>query len=122
MQKFLSILIMMLGMTIQSFAQESNDNSPSRNIPLEYRAIDNASKVHRMPMLMPVTVTYNMDSGYIDITNKECVSGEVYLYHNGVIIGYSSVITTSFSLTMSSGLYTVEIITNKWTAEGYLQF
>lgn len=63
-----------------------------------------------------------MDVGVVEIINNGCATGEVYLYHNGTILNYSPKINSSFQLPISSGVYKIKIVTNKWTAEGHIQF
>lgn len=73
-------------------------------------------------MLMPINVIYNIDTGVVEIINNGCATGEVYLYHDGTILNYSPRINSSFQLPINSGVYKIDIVTKKWTAEGIIQF
>ncbi len=57
----------------------------------------------------------------IEITYSGETSGEVYLYRNDSLIDYDTEINTSFSLPEATGAYHIVIITENWTANGYLE-
>jgi hypothetical protein len=64
---------------------------------------------------------YNAQSNSIDISYNGLADGEVYLYMNGDIIGYDSIINTSLPLPSDRGLFQIEIVSDTWTAYGLLQ-
>lgn len=82
---------------------------------------DIPKEVNRAPMRLPVYVSYDTETGIIDVRGSESLDGEVYLYDaDGVVKGYSPTINTSFEVA-SNGLYIIYIEGDGWYAEGEIE-
>ncbi len=72
-------------------------------------------------MRIALNAYYDSESQTIEIIyNGESV-GESFLYLNENIIGYNCDINTTFILPTPSGSYTIEVVTESWTAPGSLK-
>ena len=71
-------------------------------------------------MRICVDAYYDALSGSISIIYDGEAEGEVNLYSDGVLIDSSSEISTTF-LISDSGVYTIEIVTESWTATGSIE-
>lgn len=122
MKKILSIILVMMSIVFSSVAQESNNGNYDRPIVLESHPIDNSgtSTRHRAPMRINIEAYYDSDSHSMNIYYNGEANGEVFLYLNESVIDYSSEINTTF-FTPTAGLYKLEIISENWIAEGYIQ-
>lgn len=74
----------------------------------------------RAPMHVCIEAYYEMISNTLTVSYDGNSSGEVFLYMDGNIVGYNTNINTSFQI-YESGLYTIKIVSETWTAYGYLQ-
>lgn len=63
---------------------------------------------------------YNSGDGTLDIGYDGEAIGEVFLYHNGNIIGYDSEINTSFRIS-NPGIYKIVVVGETWVAQGTIQ-
>lgn len=118
MKKILSLILVMMAVTLPVIAQESS----TRRVGLEVRQTkETTTTVHRAPARINVEAWYNVENNSIDISYNGEEEGEVFLYMNGNLIDYDSIINTSLQLPSSSGLYTIEIISETWSAQGYIQ-
>jgi hypothetical protein len=72
-------------------------------------------------MRIDIDAWYNNESNSIDISYDGEAIGEVSLYLNGNILDYSTEINTTFALPYTTGIYRIEITTETWSAEGYIQ-
>lgn len=78
------------------------------------------TKTHRSPIRIDIEAYYNEEVGSLYIIYVGEAVGEVYIYRNDNAIGYDSELNTSFQIS-APGLYRIEIITETWTATGYIQ-
>lgn len=103
-------------------AQASDDKSTP--IPIAINIPPDQTKpkppIHRAPMRICVDAYYDALSGSISIIYDGEAEGEVNLYSDGVLIDSSSEISTTF-LISDSGVYTIEIVTESWTATGSIE-
>lgn len=104
-------------------ARESKPSSSyNRRVGLEvHQTKEPATTVHRTPMRISVEAWYNAETNSIDISFDGETEGEVFLYLNEDIVEYDSKINTSLQVPSSPGLYTIEIISEAWSAYGYIQ-
>ena len=122
MKKILSLILVMMAVTLPVIAQESTSSSSTRRVGLEVtQTYGHPTTAHRAPARISIAAWYNIANNSIDISYNGEAEGEVFLYLNGNLIGYDSIINTSLQLPSSSGLYTIEIISEAWIAQGYIQ-
>lgn len=122
MKKILSLILVMITFAFQAIAGESKTStSSSQGIMLEIAQFKETSGRHRAPMRVNIEAWYNADSNTIDISYDGEAEGEVFLYLNQDIVEYDSKINASLHLPSSHGLYTIEIISETWIAQGYIQ-
>lgn len=122
MKRILSLLVAYLITTTCMVAQDSNNNNESpKSIGLEYHQKKNINSIHRSPLRFDIGVYYHPSGNTIEISYDGEAEGEVYLYLNDMMVGYSADINTELSLPSYSGNYTIEIVSDTWTAYGYLQ-
>jgi hypothetical protein len=123
MKKILSLILVMMMFALNAMAEESKTSKSSQSIILEIAQYnDNESSGRfRAPMRIGIEAWYNAESNTIDITYDGEAEGEVFLYLNEDIVEYDSKINTSLHLPSSHGLYTIEIISETWIAQGYIQ-
>lgn len=119
MKQFFLSLIAMISIAIPAIAEESRSDTSARRIGLEVHQTHKSSIPHRIPMLINVEAYYNEEDGVIEIWCDRDTNGEVYLYLNDEMIGYSPNINSSFSI-VDYGIYKIEIINDNWIAEGYI--
>lgn len=103
-----------------SFAKESKEDASSKEIELEFRQITGTPTILRSPMRISIDAYYNAESNTINISYDGEAKGEVFLYLNGVLVGYESEINASFSIN-TPGRYTIEIIGETWIAKGSIK-
>ena len=120
MKKIFTLILVMMTFALQAMAQESNADTSSKGIVLEYTQYNQPTGRHRAPMRMNIEAWYNAESNSINILYDGEATGEVFLYLDENIIGYDSDINSSFQIS-ASGLYRIEIIGGTWIAQGYLQ-
>jgi len=121
MKKILSLILVMIAFSIPSIAEETKTNSSEQLMKLNiHRKDKDQSKVHRAPMRIPIEAYYDEESRTISICYNGDAEGEVYLYLNENIVGYDSEINTSFQIS-APGLYSIEIVTESWIADGEIQ-
>lgn len=119
MKRILSLILVMITIALPSIAQESNADTSSKGIVLEYSQYNETSGRPRAPMRNNIEAWYNATDFSINISCNGETTGEVFLYLNGNIIGYDSDINTSFQISVP-GLYKIEIIGETWIAEGHI--
>lgn len=121
MKKILSLILVMIAFHLQSVAQESPGRSSTVRIELETQQKNNSNHpVHRAPIRVNIEAYYNEENGTLEICYDGEATGEAFLYLNDNIVGYSSEINCSFQIS-ASGLYRIEIISETWIANGYIQ-
>lgn len=122
MKKFLSLILVMITFALQAIAGESKTStSSSQSIMLEIAQFKETSGRHRVPMHINIEAWYNADTNSIDISYDDEAEGEAFLYLNENLVEYDSKINTSLHLPTSHGLYAIEIISETWIAQGYIQ-
>ena len=122
MIRFLTALILLtMTFAFSSNAQESTGGT-SKPIILESVPINNNGNPdrHRTPMHINIKAYYNTESRSINIWYDGESDGEVFLYLNDNVVGYSSEINTTFRIE-ELGIYRIEILGESWIAEGSLQ-
>ena len=120
MKKILTLILVMMAIALPSFAEGSKSDN-SHSVALEFESIsDGTSTVHRAPMRINIDAYYNAESNTINISYDGEAKGEVFLYLNGVLVGYESEINASFSIN-TPGRYTIEIIGETWIAKGSIK-
>ena len=122
MKKVLLHILAFMALSIPMFAQDP-DNKPS-TIPiilesLPIKQIPNP-KPHRTPMRICVEAYYDALAGTISIIYDGEKEGEVNLYRDAALVDSSSQINTTFFIS-DSGLYTIEINAESWTATGSIE-
>lgn len=120
MKKILSLILVMMTFAFHSMAEESNADTSSKGILLEYSQYNEPTGRHRAPMRINIEAWYNAESKSIEILYDGAANGEVFLYLNENIIGYDSELNTSFQIS-TPGSYKIVIVGESWTAQGYLQ-
>lgn len=121
MKKILSLILVMMAVTLPIIAQESSSSSSTRRVGLEVtQTYGRPTTAHRAPMRINIEAYYNEGNGTLDICYDGEADGEVYLYINDTIVGYDSELNTSFQIS-TPGLYRIEIISETWIAQGYIQ-
>jgi len=120
MRRILAFITVMITIAFQSIAKESNNDSSTIPVGIEvHKKHNNSSRnMHRAPMRINIEAYYDEASHTLDIMYDGEAEGEVFLYLNGSVIEYDSVINTSFQI-YTPGLYKIEIISESWVAEGY---
>lgn len=123
MKKFLTFIIVILAIVFPVFSGDSQGNgSNTTEIKLDTDKKDTSTSPirDRMPMHIDIQAWYDAEAQNIVISYNGDQAGEVYLYLNGVMAGYSSEINTVFSVS-ESGLYSIEILGEDWIAIGEIQ-
>ncbi len=108
-------------MAFMSFAQEAKSSSSSCAVGLKFQNNNGTNpKPQRAPMHIDIQVYYNAEYNTIEISSDDDVDGEVFLYHNGNVVGYSEELNTTILIPATPGLYKILIHGESWIAEGYL--
>ena len=121
MKKLLSLIIAVMIPALQAMAQESKSETSSQQILLERTTKNLTYERTRAPMRVNIEAYYNADSRTIDISYDGEATGETFLYLNGNVMDYSPEINTSLQVPSIPGLYQVEIVSENWIAQGYIQ-
>lgn len=100
-------------------ADGSDNKSTSEPITLILHPINTESNptIHRAPMRTYVEGYYDAWTQTITIQYDGEATGEVHLYRDEIFVDSSCEINTTFML-IESGFYTIEIITDSWSAIG----
>lgn len=107
-----------------SLSVVAQDGTPtcSHEIDLDFERLSGETPtIHRSPLRVYIHAYYEASTNTIEIIYDGETEGEVFLYLNDLIIDYDCNINTTFSLPLASGNYTIEIVTDSWTACGYLK-
>lgn len=120
MKQIFILILSLMTFALQAKADESDPDNSSQEIEFEYSKSQQSTARHRVPTRINLVAWYNAESGSIEIVYDGEAEGEVFLYLNGNIIGYDSNINTSFQISVP-GLYKIEIVSESWTAIGFLQ-
>lgn len=121
MKKLLSLIIAVMILAFQAIAQESKPATSSQQIFLEHTTRNLTYERPRAPMRVNLEAFYNAESRTIDISYEGEADGEVFLYLNDELIDYVSNINTSIQIPYTTGVYRIEIVSDTWIAQGYIQ-
>lgn len=121
MKKILTLIFVIMSIVLPAIAQNSQEKSNSKVIELDFRNQTQKPSMLRMPMRVDIEASYEMESHTIEIIYDGCAAGEVFLYLNDTVIGYDSNINTSLQIPSIPGLYRIEIVSESWIAQGYIQ-
>lgn len=121
MKKILALILVMMMFSLNAMAGESESSKSSQSIMLEIAQYNETTGRARAPMRIGIEAWYNAESNTIDITYDGDATGEVYLYLNGNAIEYSPELNTSLQVPSTHGLFRIEIMSETWIAQGYLQ-
>lgn len=121
MNKFLSLILVLITSTLPLVAEDNSNEPPSQPVELDIkRTNEPAPKTQRIPARVNIQAYYNGEEGTLEVYYDGEADGEVFVYLNNNIIGYDSELNTSFSISVP-GLYKIEIVSESWTAIGFLQ-
>ena len=120
MKQILSLILVMIAVIFPVAAEGSSSGSSTRRVGLEIHQTKEKSTVLRTPLRIDIEVYYHEEDGTLEVCYDGDAAGEVFLYLNNNVIGYSSEINSSFQLS-APGLYTIEIVGETWVATGHLQ-
>lgn len=74
--------------------------------------------IGRVPMNLPIEVTFDDTTGVVNVSAPEDLEGAVYVYSvTGSLEGYSPVLNSSFTLT-APGLHVISLQGENWIGEG----
>lgn len=77
--------------------------------------------INRIPILLPIEVTYNSDTHLLHIVADEDVKGEVFIYgHDGNIEAYEDSLDTPLYI-LSHGTHYISIQGDGWVGEGTIK-
>lgn len=119
MKKLLFIILFAIGVSPLIMAQSTQD-SYGQEIPIIIKKDEKPDKTLRAPIILNIKVAYHKDDNSISMWTDD-TNAEVYLFHNGNEIDYSSSIPAVFYLPFNDGCYTITIVGGSWTAEGCLE-
>ncbi|MDE5791372.1 MAG: hypothetical protein K2H96_09115 [Muribaculaceae bacterium] len=127
MKKNLFIVLVFISSVLLSYAESSNGNYTSKDVELIFRQSKNTPVKHRMPGKKDVSGNYNVDLDVLYDTISQTIivqyageeNGEVRLYYGNTLMDYATDINCSFQIP-TTGIYTIEVITENWVAEGYI--
>ncbi|MDE6416155.1 MAG: hypothetical protein K2K68_03915 [Duncaniella sp.] len=121
MKKLLLTTLLMMVAAFQSFA-DGTGNTSSQNIRIDINSKGlRGTTIRRTPSQIDLNVYYDAETQTIEISYSGDADGEVYLYHNETLVDYDTEINTTFSLPSPTGVYRIEVTTDSWTADGYLE-
>lgn len=121
MNKFLSLILALITSTLPLVAEDNSNEPPSQPVEFEVRKKQGTTTpAHRIPARINIQAYYNVEEGTLEVYYDGEAVGETFLFLNGNIIGYDSEISTSFPIA-APGRYKIEIVSDSWTAIGFLQ-
>lgn len=108
--------------SVDTYASDDTPDSDTTEVEIEVISTDSGTKGDRprAPRYIDIEVFYCERANLIIINYRGEDNGEVYIYKDNIIVGYSSEINTSILLPADKGTYKIEIITDTWIASGYL--
>ncbi|MDE6480603.1 MAG: hypothetical protein K2L45_10065 [Muribaculaceae bacterium] len=118
MKRIFSFILVMMAISLPMIADNSGSQSKTP-VALDYHQIndDPSPTIHRSPMRICIDAYYDAFSRTITIGYVGEATGEVHLYRDDLLIEYSNEINTTF-MVLESGCYTIEIVTDSWSAIG----
>jgi hypothetical protein len=121
MKKIVSFILVIMMFALHAMAEEPKTSKSSKNIMLEIAQYNETSGRARAPMRRGIEAWYNAETNAIEISYYGEAEGEVFLYLDENIVEYDSTINTSLQLPSTSGLYRIEIVSERWIAHGHIQ-
>lgn len=123
MKRIIILLTTIAALSISTYAEDNNGSQKTKeHIKWEIRKTDNGSDTpKRIPLHIDIDAIYNNTTNSIEIIYSGETEGEVFLYDGDNLINYSSTINTTLPLPSHTGSYTIEIVTDSWVAQGFLQ-
>lgn len=124
MKKILLLLLSVLVASILSFvfAEDGNSNNgQNTGIMLKIYKVKEKVKPHRAPMKIDLVGLYDEDTHNLSIVYDGEAEGEVFVYLGDSLVGYSNEINSTIVIPGTPGAYSVEIITESWTALGAIE-
>lgn len=122
MKKFFLLLGMLLSLTINAHATDSESSESMVFLEFQKKSQSQSnSRVNRTPIRFPqINVTFNPDENIIVIESSESIDVDVFLYDaDGNVVDYSNTLNTTLQL-LSNGEYTLYIEADSWYAIGYI--
>lgn len=98
---------------------QSPEDTSSQKIEIEIQQGNNTASLERASMFVNLDVYYNPTIQHLTVLYDGFDSGEVYIYSNGTVVGYSPEINTTISMPSSKGFYEIIIVSEKWIAIGH---
>lgn len=120
MRRLLSLIFAIMAIAFHSVAETKTEENSTKDIILEYSQYSDDNKPHRAPMRISIEAYYETSTNSIVIYTNSNTEGEVFLYQNGIEIGYDSQINTTLSIPTLPGTYVLEIVGGSWIAKGTL--
>lgn len=123
MKKLLTLITVILATLFPAIAGDSQGNGANSNeIKLDINQDSNKNKPTRPRISIHIDIQawYDAEAQNIVISYDGEQAGEVYLYLDGVLAGYSSEINTVFPVS-EYGLYSIEILGEYWIATGEIR-
>ena len=122
MKKFFTLIIVFMACASTMTAKASDEKSTPKPIVLDLHQNDGELNpiIHRAPMRVYVEAWYDSITKTISILYLGDAIGEANLHKDGQLIDSASEINTTF-LIEGAGLYTIEIITDLWSASGNIE-
>lgn len=97
---------------------QSPEDTSSQKIEIEIQQGNNTASLERASVFVNLDVYYNPTTQHLTVLYDGFDSGEVYIYSNGSMIGYSPEINCNITIPNKMGLCEIVIITEFWTAQG----
>lgn len=122
MKKIFTLIIAFMVLALPTVANGSDSKSPSAPVTMDVHPIDDIPQdtIPRAPMRVCVEAWYDAALGTISVNYAGEASGEVNLYCDGVLVATAQEINAVFML-CEFGFYTIEILTESWTAIGTIE-
>lgn len=123
MKLVLSSVVAIAAIALPLKAQEpsdTRDKDTSQTIDLVIHRKSDPCVPMRAPMHVSIEAYYDEFTKNLSISCDGNVSGDVYLYLEGSLVGYNTEINSSFHIS-NPGFYIIEIIGETWIAQGDLQ-
>lgn len=119
MKKIFTLIIALMALALPITTRGSESKPISIPLTSESHADDDKPQnpIHRAPIHVCVEAWYDAALGTISVNYAGEASGEVNLYCDGVLVATAPEINAVFML-CESGFYTIEVLTESWTAIG----
>ena len=108
-------------MLIASFSAAMADDTPVVITTDKGGNKGSFGSLDRAPMHITIDVWFDTDTNTFTVSYDGEATGEVTVYRNGEIVASDTEINTVLTVDGTPGLYTIEIVTESWTATGSLE-